>query len=50
MRICIVPAEYKPIPPVKGGAVETIVQNFIDLNEKSNDIDFLHFTISSFCS
>lgn len=40
MRICIVPAEYKPIPPVKGGAVETIVQNFIDLNEKSNDIDF----------
>lgn len=40
MKICILLAAYKPIPPVKGGAVETIVQNFVNLNEKYNDFDF----------
>lgn len=40
MKICILPAAYKPIPPVKGGAVETIVQNFININEDTRDVEF----------
>lgn len=40
IRVCIVPAGYKPIPPVLGGAVETIIQNLIDLNEKHHAVDF----------
>lgn len=40
MKVCVLPAAYKPIPPVKGGAVETIVQNMININENSHDIFF----------
>lgn len=40
MNICIVPAGYKPIPPTKGGAVETIVNNFLLVNENIHSLDF----------
>lgn len=33
IKVCFVPAGYKPIPPTLGGAVETLVQNFININE-----------------
>ena len=39
MKVCIVPAGYKPIPPVKGGAVETIVQNIIERNEHYEELE-----------
>lgn len=44
MKVCIIPAGYKPIPPVKGGAVETIVQNMIERNE---DYKKLELTVLS---
>lgn len=34
----ILPAEY-PVPTVKGGAIETLIENFIDENENSNELD-----------
>lgn len=39
MRVCFVPAGYKPIPPTKGGAVETIVNNFLIINEEKKKMD-----------
>lgn len=39
MRVCFVPAGYKPIPPTKGGAVETIVNNFLLINEEKKQMD-----------
>lgn len=39
MRVCFVPAGYKPIPPTKGGAVETIVNNFLLINEEKKEMD-----------
>lgn len=44
-KICIIPAGYKPLPPVKGGAVETLVQNFIDINEKKEQLEFLVLSV-----
>lgn len=40
MEVCIIPAGYKPIPPVRGGAVETIVQNMVERNEEFKKFEF----------
>ena len=35
-----------PVPAVKGGAVEHLVQTFIDINEKVNDFKLIIFTVT----
>ena len=44
MRVCIIVPEYFPIPAVKGGAVETLVQSIIDENEKKKELDIVCVT------
>lgn len=46
-RICIIPAGYKPIPAVDGGAVETIVQNLIERNEALEKIKFTVLSVEN---
>lgn len=45
MKIAIITCGYLPIPATKGGAVESIVENFIYENEKLGKIDFEVFSI-----
>ena len=40
MKIGILLAESLPMPPVKGGAVENLVQLIIDRNEQLKDAEF----------
>lgn len=44
--IAIISAGTLPLPPVKGGAVENLVQTFIDINEKNKDFNLTVFSIS----
>ena len=45
MNVAIITCGYLPIPAVKGGAVETIVDNFIEENEKYQKVKFTIFSI-----
>ena len=45
MNVAIITCGYLPIPAVKGGAVETIVDNFIEENEKYKKVKFTIFSI-----
>ena len=38
MNICIIGPKGFPVPAVKGGAVETLITNFIEENEKRQKI------------
>ena len=40
MKIGILLVESLPMPPVKGGAVENLVQLIIDRNEQLKDAEF----------
>lgn len=40
MRIAIILPSHLPVPAVQGGAVETIIQNMIEENEKHHIFDF----------
>lgn len=44
-KICIIAPNALPVPAVKGGAVETLVNNLIDENEKNKKFDFCVITI-----
>jgi glycosyltransferase involved in cell wall biosynthesis len=44
-KIIIVTNGTLPIPSVKGGAVETLLNNFIDMNEKTNDFSLTIFSL-----
>lgn len=44
--IAIVSTGNLPLPPVKGGAVENLVQLFIDINEQKNVFKIIVFTIA----
>lgn len=46
-KICILCASDKPIPAVNGGAIETIIQNLIDENEKKQKFIFTVVTVFS---
>ena len=39
-KICIITPNVLPVPAVKGGAVETLVNNIIDENETDKNFDF----------
>ena len=39
MKICIIVPKGLPVPSVKGGAIETLVNNIIDINEKEKKLD-----------
>ena len=36
-----------PVPPVNGGAVENLIQTFLDINETTNDFKFIVFSVSN---
>lgn len=44
MKVCLVVVSQYPVPAVKGGAIETLMQHIIDENEKTPKI---HFTVIS---
>lgn len=35
-----------PVPAIKGGAVENLLQTFLEINEKTNEFQFIVFTIN----
>lgn len=39
-KICLIPSFMLPIPNVKGGAVETLINNLIDVNEREKRFKF----------
>ena len=43
-RVCIVAPDYFPVPAVKGGAVEILIQNILDENEKEKKLDIVCIT------
>ena len=45
MNIAIITSGYLPVPAAKGGAVETIVDDFIKKNEEYHKVDFTVFSI-----
>lgn len=44
LRIAIVTSGYFPVPPTRGGAVETLVQSIVDQNEESRRIELIVFS------
>lgn len=46
-NIVIVTNGTLPVPPVNGGAVENLLQNFVDLNEKYKNFEIILFSISN---
>ncbi len=49
MNILIIPPGALPIPAYKGGAVEALIQSYINFNEtQKNDIQFTIYTIEDF--
>ncbi|MCI8485608.1 MAG: hypothetical protein HFJ20_00455 [Clostridia bacterium] len=40
-KICIVSPEGFPVPATKGGAIETLINNIIDENEKKKKIEII---------
>ena len=45
MNIAIITSGYLPVPATRGGAVETIVEDWMKVNENYNDTKFIIFTI-----
>ena len=45
INIAIVAPNILPIPAVKGGAIETLMENLIKQNEIFNEIDLTIYTI-----
>lgn len=45
-KIVIITNGTLPVPATKGGAVETLLQTFIDINEIFNDFQLIVFTVS----
>lgn len=43
-KIGFVLCDSLPLPPVKGGAVETLLQSIVELNEKSPKVDFVLYS------
>lgn len=39
-KICLIPSFMLPIPNVKGGAIETLITNLIEINEKEKNFYF----------
>lgn len=46
-KVAIITSGIFPVPPTKGGAVENLVQNIINENEKNKVIDLCVFTIGN---
>lgn len=46
-RVCIVVPPNLPMPPVKGGAIETLMQYIVDVNEVSKAIDLTIISLYS---
>ena len=46
-KITIVTNGTLPVPPVNGGAVENLLQNFVDLNEEYKNFEIILFSISN---
>lgn len=44
-KICLFPTIMFPVPNVKGGAIETLITNIIDENEKENKLDITVISI-----
>jgi glycosyltransferase involved in cell wall biosynthesis len=44
IKVCLVVVSQYPVPAIKGGAIETLVQHLIDENEKNPKV---HFTVIS---
>ena len=47
MRILFLPSEYLPMPPVKGGAVQTLLDNFLKWNEKYKQHEIVVYSIEN---
>jgi glycosyltransferase involved in cell wall biosynthesis len=45
-RIIIITNGTLPVPPVKGGAVENLLQTFIDINERTKDFQLFVFSVA----
>lgn len=45
MNVAIITSGYLPVPASRGGAVETIVEGFIEENEKKKEVKFNIFSI-----
>ena len=45
MNLAVVTSGFLPIPATKGGAVENLVVNLINENEKKHNLDFTIFSI-----
>lgn len=43
-KIAVISSGYFPVPAVKGGAVETLIENLIDGNEKNKMVDLTIFS------
>ena len=46
MNIAIITSGYLPVPATKGGAVESIVENIIEKNEKNKNLKLTIFSMS----
>ena len=46
-KICLFPTIMLPVPNVKGGAIETLITNIIDENEKNNKLDITVVSIDN---
>lgn len=44
-KICFILPPYLPFPPVKGGAVETLLNHFVEVNEKMARYDVTVFSV-----
>ena len=44
-KICIIAPDTFPVPAVKGGAVETVINNIIDENEKYKKLDIVCLSV-----
>ena len=50
MNVAIITSGYLPVPPTKGGAVESIINNLINENEKYSKCDFVVYSIYDDCA
>lgn len=44
MKVAIVTSGFLPVPPTKGGAVESLVQYIVDENERQRQLDLVVYT------
>ena len=45
MKIAVITSGFLPVPATKGGAVETLCENFIKVNEKYQKVKLVFFSI-----